>query len=485
MAEIDASIATKVQPPTFDPLKTVGSAVQLGQGLLQNKLLGQQVNSKIALGKAVTAATDPETGQTDWNKALGSLSQDPQGSFAVPELAGQVLDRKLKELNISAADLSNSATRWAKTGDWASSLISDKAPLSPQAVAGSAKDVLLASGLFKDPHSQELVTNFITNLPADDAGIRERLKQLYMMSGDNAQRIAAMLGTPETVNTGSQQIQQQRAPLTGETRVSGVVENTRTPGEKAAMVQVWDPAKQAYVLKPSGSVLGDMAPGALPAAGGGGSPPQAAPALGEPEAAAQAAGQAQGLRVAAEKVPENKAALQNIRDTINSFQPGAKTNWTYAVNALATQMGVASPKVASETAAQEEFNKLATQFINSQVGALGGTGTDAKLESARHGSPNEFMSRLGIQNVTGLMLGLNDAVGAKNEAWQKWLDAGNAPGTYGKFQTEFNRYYNPRVFQSVYMTDAQRQNMLSQMGKDDRAQFQRDWIFAKKAGWIK
>jgi hypothetical protein len=82
------------------------------------------------------------------------------------------------------------------------------------------------------------------------------------------------------------------------------------------------------------------------------------------------------------------------------------------------------------------------------------------------------------------MLGLNDALGAKNEAWQRWRDAGNGPETYGKFQTQFNKIYNPRVFQSVYMTDAQRQNMMARMSKADRDQFHRDWVNAKAAGWL-
>ena len=183
--------------------------------------------------------------------------------------------------------------------------------------------------------------------------------------------------------------------------------------------------------------------------------------------------------------PEVKAALKNIRDTVGGFTPGSKTNYIYGAKALATQLGVATPQVKDEVAAQEEFNKLATQFINQQVGQLGGTGTDAKLESARHGTPNEFMSSQGIQNVTSLMMGLEDAVAAKNTAWEKWQAAGNGPASYPKFVEQYNKLYDPRVFQSQYMDAKQRATMLKGMTKDEQAEFRKNWTAAKKFGWIK
>lgn len=481
MAEIQGNIPASVAVPQFDALGTISKAQGLGAQMLQNRLLGQQVDSRIALGQAVTSATDPTTGQTDWRKALGALSQDPKGSFAVPELAGQVLDRQVKELQLGKEDLDLAAKRWTKIGDTAGALLSQKDPLTREQVIKDLADNLVGSGMFHDEKSVLGLTNFVQNLPNDDQGLRKALGQAYLSSGMSLERINSMLGAPAQVDTGSQIINQQTSPLTGEVQANAVIDKTRSPTEKSAMVQVWDPGKQAYVLKPSGAIVGDLAPGALPSPS---ATVQAAPGLGEPEAAAGAVQQAQGLRTAAEKTPETAAALMNIRDQMGKFQPGPKANWTYLLGALSQQLGVAPPKVTEGVAAQEEFNKLATQFINSQVGALGGTGTDAKLESARHGSPNEFMSKEGIMNVTNLMLGLNDAVKAKNEAWQKWLDAGNTPATYGKFQTQFNQIYNPRVFQSVYMNDAQRQTMMKNMAPKEREQFEKDWVRARKAGWI-
>lgn len=483
MPELDASIPLRAIPAPYDPLATVGKVQGVQQGMLSNRLLGQQIGGKEALGQAITAATNPATGQTDWQKGLGLLAGDPKGAFAVPELAAAVQDRQLKDLGISKAELELAGQRWSKVGDTAGSLLSAKDPLTRDNVIKTLSDNLVGSGMFHDPQSIGMLTNFVQTLPNDDKGIRDRLNQVYLQSGMTAERIASLLGSPTNVDTGGNIVSQQVSPLTGEVTINGAIAKGRTPSEKAALVPVFNPETQTTELKTSGALVGDAAPGTNT-----GPVAQQGPALGEAEGAAgEAAGavqQSQALRVSAEKVPEVKAALTNIRDQLGKFQPGPKANWTYQLGALSQMLGVAPPKVTEGVAAQEEFNKLATQFINSQVGALGGSGTDAKLESARHGSPNEFMSKEGIVNVTNLMLGLNDALGAKNEAWQRWRDAGNGPETYGKFQTQFNKIYNPRVFQSVYMSDSQRQNMMSRMTKSEREQFHKDWVTAKAAGWL-
>lgn len=480
MAEINGNIPAGVQVPQFDPLAAVSKAQALGTGILQNRLLGQQVQSKIALGNAVTQATDAATGKTDWNKALGLLSQDPQGAFAVPELAGQVQEREARQLQISKDQLGLAKDRWTMIGDTAGSLLTDKTPLTREGVIKILADNLVGSGKFNDENSVGMLTSFVQNLPTDDAGIRKALGQVYTASGDTLQRIQALQGTPSTLDTGSQIIEQQVSPLTGGIQVNGVVAKTRSPSEKAALVQVWDPARGAYVSKPSGEIIGDAAPGAQP---GRGVAVQTAPALGEPEAAQRGVEQAQAWRQAAETAPEQKAQIQNLRDQVGKFTSGPQASWIYRAKALATMLGVAPKDVKDEVAAQEEFAKLAQQWANANTGQLG-EGTDSKLNAALKASPNEFLSTQGVTGILALLEGQQDAAVAKNAAWQKWLNSGKSPGTAGQFQTQWNEIYNPRVFQSQYMSDAQRQNMLRSMSPKERDRFQKDWITAKKAGWI-
>jgi len=299
------------------------------------------------------------------------------------------------------------------------------------------------------------------------------------MSNLSQDRINSLLGAPGNLDTGANIINKQVSPLTGDVRVNTITAKERSPSETATLVRVWDPARQQYVERPSGEIMGDLAPSMTP-----GVTVTAAPALGEEAAATAAVGRAQQLRAEAAQVPETKATMQNMRDQLSKFTPGPRANWTYMIGALAQQLGVAAPSVTEGVAGQEEFNKLATRFINQQIGSLGGSGTDAKLESAAKGSPTEFMSKEGILSVTNLMLGLEDAKAAKNAAWQKWLNSGQSPSTFDKFEAEFNGIYNPRVFQSVYMSEPQKQTMMKNMTPKEREQFQKDWTVASKAGWI-
>ena len=325
-----------------------------------------------------------------------------------------------------------------------------------------------------------MLTSFIQNLPTDDAGLRKALTQQFIQSNLNQERIGLALGTPSQVDTGSQIVTKQVSPLTGDVRVNAVTPKTRSPSEKAALVQVWDPVAGAYVSKPSGEIIGDFEPGAQP---GRAVAVQTAPALGEPEAAQRGVEQAQTWRQAAEAAPDQKVQIQNLRDQVGKFTSGPQATWVYRAKALATMLGVAPKDVKDEVAAQEEFAKLAQQWANANTGQLG-EGTDSKLNAALKASPNEFLSTQGVTGILALLEGQQDAAMAKNAAWQKWLNSGKNPGTAGEFQTQWNQIYNPRVFQSQYMSEAQRQNMLRNMSPKERERFQKDWIVAKKAGWI-
>jgi hypothetical protein len=130
-----------------------------------------------------------------------------------------------------------------------------------------------------------------------------------------------------------------------------------------------------------------------PKIGGG---PQVNLAPGVSEAAVSTAGQSAAmgnqLVTAANEAPATRAILDNLERTLEDFKPGVGADWarigkslvnTTLPESVAKKIGFDPKSIAS----QEEFNKLAYNLAQSQFQALGGTGTDAKLNSTMSTSP--------------------------------------------------------------------------------------------------
>lgn len=491
----DNTIALQAVAPKFDPLATIQGLNTAQQGILQNKLLGQEVAGKIAKGKAFQAAINAETGAFDPVAAMKNLGSSEDGAQFAGEFAEQVQKIKTATAQGKGAEIDALGKKLDFASNWVLGMLADEkgTPITPEVFKEKFTAELLPSGLYTSKEDQAEIGAMYAQMGPDPRRNAEVLKAFVQRAKPTTMAIELTRGPITMQETGPAIVPTRVNPNTMEVQTGTPIMKGLTPGEKTETVSIIGADNAPYAV-PKGEIYdayGNLRPQEAPPnpnAPRGAIGPTALPPgveTGATEAATRAVSQLGALRTAAEAVPQNKAALTNIRDTLASFTPGPKANWTYLTGALAQQLGVAPPKVTEGVAGQEEFNKLATQFINNQMGALGGSGTDAKLASASHGSPNEFMSRLGIKNVTSLMLGLEDATAAKNSAWERWAASGNGPESYPQFVEKFNQIYNPRVFQSQYMSDAQKAAMIKDMTAAEKAQFDKDWKTAFKAGWIK
>ncbi len=194
------------------------------------------------------------------------------------------------------------------------------------------------------------------------------------------------------------------------------------------------------------------------------------------------AGQGVVLQRTADSVPQRKALLGELEGTLDGFNsgPGAEKfkNAVAGINrALGTSVdtkGVASSEV---------FNKLATHLAQQQFTALGGTGTDSKLDSAMHTSPSTALSKMGNKEIIALLKGNEDAIKVKNQEWQQWKQQ-YGPGSYDAFSNEFNKNFDPRVFQAKYMSPEARKDMLKGMTSGERDQFKQIYNQSHVHGWV-
>lgn len=540
---VDTSIysnLTAPKPP--DVLGMASSVAGTVNALNQNKLFGQTFGARQAIGQAYQQSIGPD-GQLDTNKLLSNVANDPRAAFMAGDVAQQALERQKAQLGIKTEQLNLGITHAKAMGGAFAEILANPNP-SMKDVTSAASE-LVAQGLISP---QEAATN-LSSAPTDPAGIRQWAQSHFVRYMGLQGQLEQALPKPTIISNGQQQIVADTNPLTNPGIVGAQVPNKLAPSDLASPVTVFDPVTKqnktitkAQFLQQTGggglppqmgapgapqaqpqpsqapqpSPLGTgrmpaQAPGAVTPPQGNLAPqPQAAaspglasgPPLGAAEAASvtahQSAQQGVDLQKAADTVPQQKALLGNLDTALDQFTSGPGADWKKVATALANTALPEGLQIHPQAiASQEEFNKQALQLAQQQFQTLGGTGTDAKLDSTMHTSPNEALSKLGNKGIIQLLKGNADAIAVKNQEWQNWLAQGHGSETYGKFSTAFNKSFDPRVFQSQYMTPEQKTDMLKGLDgvsvKDGKiitkpntegAKFRNAYNYAVSQGWI-
>lgn len=256
--------------------------------------------------------------------------------------------------------------------------------------------------------------------------------------------------------------------------------------------QVFNPKTGAMEIVPKSSVLpvtgggGQTRPGGYPGAGG----VQAGPSLGQ-AAAAEAEGKSQqeagmNLQKQADAVPQQRVFLGELRKTLEGFNSGdPNADWKLTAkkfaNANSPFGAVFDPK---SIASQEEFNKSAAQLAMSQFQSLGSGGANSTLETTLKANPNATLSKLGNKGIMDLLSGNQDAIERKAQAWNDYK-AQNGPGSYGQFQNEWNKSFDPRLWMIPYQSKDEALNMINSMPKVEKDAFRQKFNNAIQNGWIK
>lgn len=286
---------------------------------------------------------------------------------------------------------------------------------------------------------------------------------------------------------------------------------TLTPAEKAGRVTAVGAGGQAGTVPLSTTVDRYGNPLPQPAIGGGSPVPSSAapPVLGggsqssnQPgfmatspppgfteqatESARGNAQQALALQSSATNIPQQKATLGNLQAKLTQFTSGPVADWKNFAKSFVNEVNpfgnIFDP---SRIASQDEFKKQAVNLAQQQFQALHGTGTDAQLSSTTRTSPNDYMSNMSNQGIIDFLKGNADAVGVMNSEWQKWLGGhGGDASTYGKFVTDFNKTFDPRIFQAVYASPEDKQVMLKGMTANEQKDFRANYNAAVAKGWI-
>lgn len=199
--------------------------------------------------------------------------------------------------------------------------------------------------------------------------------------------------------------------------------------------------------------------GAAPAAGAGAGPPIASPSLaggtGQRGGAAANVEQANAFEAAGSGAVVRKSNLDNLRQEAGQFAAGPQSGFWEQLGAIAAEYHLPAPgpiPSGDAVAAQTEFRKLATTILGQQRAALGLPATDQSTSITTGATPNDTLTPKGIARVAGILEGNEDYINAGYQAWTAWKNAGHGYETFQQFLPQWNKAFDPRVFQAQYMT---------------------------------
>ena len=482
-----------------------------------------------AAGAAVQAATDPVTGQVDQNKLNRLLASNP----SIAPAAMQALQQGNA---IGGAQTDNQSKRRAAVAQQAVSLLTmSDAQLEGGQALHDQLDSELKSGLM-DQATHDAVVRAAPPLGSSAATVRQFLRQAAVGGMSGPEALGAAVGSPDMQGNGQVNQPGLRAGVAnpvapGSFTPSGSgIGQVLTPGQATAPVtrigpngeeitetqttrlnQLGDtrftgqpngqsggkafPAglvPQGYTGRHPGNTSPGAVPGApavSPVAPGGAVVTGLAPGAREAAIATSAASAEQGvnLQKAADGSTDRHAMLANMESDLGGFTSGPlaerQKNYSAFVNRNLPVLSGLIPGVQSNqsVAAQEQFEKMAKQIALAQSGSLGST--DAKLETSLGANPNSGLSQLGNKQIIAMLHGNEDAITAKNQAWQQY-QATNGAGAYGKFSNDFNKNFDPRAYQLMRMDPADARRMVSEMKPEARAVFKSKSDAMEQAGLI-
>jgi hypothetical protein len=451
---LDPSVLTGAGPKPID----IGSLIDMARGK-------QRLDAESSLGGIIGQATNPD-GSIDAGK-LGRLA--PQAGVMAPEMAARAQQFQANQNVIDRGKLDN-LREWWKTQDQAIYPLINDPDLSHGKVLDAIHGLvghrtsMLNGGIFTPELAVQAASQFYgpggQPLPPDQ--IRKKL-------GQHHAQVLNALEQSQYVKTGvDDQGRDLYMTQAGAIARDAAIPRPRNPAAGGA-------GGAGFVPQPGGAPATPFSQG--PAFGA------AAPAIGAASAAS-----ANHLTEANDTSMVRKGMLGNLEDDIEKFTSGPTADWTRVGKAWVNR-NVPLPEHwkfdPQSIASQEEFNKQAAMLAQSQFAAIGGTGTDAKFESAFTTSPNETLSKLGNKGIIRLLKGNEDAIQAKNAAWRKWIRAGHGPETYADFADEFNAHFDPRAFQFKYIPKAEQQAYINKMAPEERQRFKADIDYARAQGWVR
>lgn len=447
---------------TANPLEMAAQAAQVKNALLANQVQQSEYDARVAQGNALLGATGAD-GQIDYAKARAAMAADPAAAYGAVDA--------YRQQNASRNDdLVNAEASKNAVGSIMSFVGANPDAAHLDAGARMAKAVL--------PKSQwgqvDAIVQQIGSHPNGIAGGVAQITNSMQTPQGQQQNVYGTAGA--TVDNGQQTIigTQGSAMTGGQFRPATTVQKETSPEFNSAPTEIINPdGSRSYVRRDQIVGTGGGRPTVPPEAMGSGRYPaqqpsnpgyQAAPAAGQTEAiAATARAGAEGanaLMQASANRNDRLAALGNMSSDLEGFTSGpGSEHWRHLASVFDNWTG--ADYKSKEIEAAQSFNKWAQNLANAQSQALG-VGTDSKLAAAVHANPNSSLQGSTNRLMIHQLMGNEDAINAKAQAWKS---SGLQPAQFQQWNQQFSQSFDPRAFQMIRMTPAERTTYIDGLKK--------------------
>lgn len=491
-SDVNASIPLGAKPPPFNPLETVGDLNKVQSGLLQNRLLQQEVAGKIARGQAAQGAINAETGQFDPDQFMKNLkAAGPAGAQSAPEAATQAQQNRISQIqqhiaeqNLTQDQIKTSQMENANAARIGQSLLGNGVT-SREGISQTLDTV--APTLFKTPEAMQQVAQFKAQL-TDDPTQNATILQHFIAAHTD---VATALGEYKPTDTGGRILQTRTNPATGAIDVGGAIDKTISPESASELVDVVG-ADGGHYKVPKSVLLGGGAPAAPQGQGGGTNGRYPSPAGGPRGAVATSAlppGTPEIMAQSAKTYQDDTAAVPQIRKTLTTFDQamqaikdaptGVGSDQLQHLKGLAETYGIPiGTKAKNEAEAYQEFSKWSSSALAQESSRLG-LGTDAARQIQSEAQPGTKTIHDAAVKMLPILKGLKAMDLAAPVIFQA---SGLPPQQYNAWRATWANGVDPLAFGAGSMSKDQRRELIDKMSPDEKTRYAAGLKAAIQAG---
>ncbi|MGO2958769.1 MAG: hypothetical protein ACTIDN_06995 [Acetobacter sp.] len=477
--------------PQNNLMPNIAQAAAVQNQLLAYKVQQAEFEGKKASGAAYAKNYNQLTGKYNMAGVYKDMGATEAGQYGLPQAVttglaqqGQGIANDTSQLNLNQHRMGMIAGMLAPYANRENLTKQDLAPAYGSAIAHGIMTIDQANQSY-------------ASLPQDGEALRQQVRGLYDAASGPENAYKDGYGTMQLVDVGGHlEWQNVGSAASGQGGVAqgAPISKTLSPSEATELVNYTDDdgkpkiGTRSEVLRQNGrgGYLGNTAKPTVPldvmgdgryprgsqdfsgpgksaqgaAAQGGDFSAGPAPGTIEAQQAAARAGAAgaNALLQAASKRNDRLATLDNMETDLSKFSSGVGMDRIRGIQSVFQTFGI--PWNESGVEAAQSFNKWAQQLANAQAQALGAS--DARLGAAEHANPNSRLQEGTNRLMIHQLKGNEDAINAKAQAWQA---SGLPASKHLQWEQTFNQNFDPRAYQFLRMTPAERVEQMDAMEK--------------------